>query len=197
MSICTFTASFTPNINLIRNRAVFLSPFIPFIVIFCHVIATSDQKDLSRLEDFISSLRPLCHFSQSVDRLHSLCSVLGTVARLYVEAKSRDQAGEDQSLASVGQEFDVYLSALGLAPGNLVPNGQTYFQNDVPSIQMSGPDPSPVGPGGSAPTLQPQPQGSMSMDEMWQAAQLGNWFSGNQHMLGLLEEDIFQSMPNA
>lgn len=36
----------------------------------------------------------------------------------------------------------------------------------------------------------------MSVAEMSQAAQLGNWFSGNQHMLGLLEEDIFQFMPN-
>ncbi|KAJ5995096.1 transcriptional regulator family: Fungal Specific TF [Penicillium waksmanii] len=177
--------------------AVFLSPFIPFIVIFCHVIATSDQKDLSRLEDFIASLRPLCRFSQSVDRLHGLCSVLGSVARLYIEAKSRDQAGEDQSLASVGQEFDAYLSALGLAPGNLAPSAQTYYQTDGTPMQMSGPDTSQQGLGLSTPAFQQQTEGSMSIAEMSQAAQLGNWFSSNQHMLGLLEEDIFQVMPNS
>ncbi|KAJ5099699.1 transcriptional regulator family: Fungal Specific TF [Penicillium argentinense] len=182
--------------------AVFLSPFVPFIVIFCHVIVTSDQKDLTRLEDFIASLRPLCPFSQSVDRLHSLCSVLGTVARLYVEAKSRTQTGEDQTLASVGEEFDVYLSALGLAPGNMapgnmVPNGQTYLQPDVPPMQMGVSEP-PLGtPGFSAPTPQPQPQEGMSMAEMSQATQLGNWFSGNQYMMGLLEEDMFHFNPNA
>ncbi|KAJ5742895.1 transcriptional regulator family: Fungal Specific TF [Penicillium manginii] len=176
--------------------AVFLAPFIPFIVIFCHVIATSDQKDLSRLEDFIASLRPLCRFSQSVDRLHGLCAVLGSVARLYVEAKSRDQAGEDQSLASVGQEFDAYLSALGLAPGNIVPSAQTYYQPDGTPMQMTGPDTSQQGLGLSTPAFQHQTEGSMSTAEMFQAAQLGNWFSSNQHMLGLLEEDIFQVMPN-
>ncbi|KAK5789366.1 hypothetical protein VI817_008490 [Penicillium citrinum] len=177
--------------------AIFLSPFIPFIVIFCHVIATSDQKDLSRLENFIASLRPLCHLSQSVDRLHSLCSVLGTVAQLYVEAKSRGQAGEDQSLASVGQEFDVYLSALGLAPGNQVPNGPVCYQTDIPPMQMNLADPSQQGLPFSTPALQPPAQGSMSLAEMTQAARLGNWFSGNQHMMGLLEEDIFQFMPNS
>ena len=160
------------------------------------MIATSDQKGLSLLESFIASLRPLCHLSQSVDRLHSLCSVLGTVARLYVEAKSRGQAGEDQSLASVGQEFDAYLSALGLAPGNQVPNGPVYYQTDISPMQMNIADPSQNGLAYSASTLQPQSQGTMSIAEMTQAARLGNWFSGNQHMMGLLEEDIFQFMPN-
>jgi len=126
-----------------------------------------------------------------------LCSVLGTVARLYVEAKSRGQAGEDQSLASVGQEFDVYLSALGLAPGNQVPNGPVYYQTDIPPMHMNLADPSQQSLPFTTSALQPQAQGSMSLAEMTQAARLGNWFSGNQHMMGLLEEDIFQFMPNS
>lgn len=178
------------------DRAVFFSPFVPFIVIFCHVIATSDSEDLTRLEDFIASLRPLCAFSQSIDRLHNLCSVLGTVAHLYVEAKSRSQAGEDQTLASVGQEFDTYLSALGLAPGSFMPTGQGYYHTDVPSMQTSMPDPSSQAFGFSAPVTQSQNQDPMSTMEMSQAAQLGNWFSGNQYMMGLLEEDMFQFNPN-
>ncbi|KAJ5461438.1 uncharacterized protein N7458_002990 [Penicillium daleae] len=179
--------------------AIFLSPFVPFIVIFCHVITTSDSQDLTRLEDFVASLRPLCRFSQSIDRLHNLCSVLGTVARLYVEAKSRKQAGEDQNMASVGQEFDAYLSALGLAPGNAVANNPWgAFQPDGSSMNTGVPDASLQtsefgGPSVSAPG---QTQGQdMSMAEMSQAAQLGNWFSGNQYMMGLLEEDMFQFNP--
>lgn len=183
-----------PKLNR-NDRAIFVSPFVPFIVIFCHVIATSDSEDLTRLEDFIASLRPLCAFSQSIDRLHSLCSVLGTVARLYVEAKSRSQAGEDQTLASVGQEFDVYLSALGLAPGNVMPNAQGYYQTDVPGMQTSIPDSSSQAFGFSAPVAQ-APNQDISTAEMSQAAQLGNWFSGNQYMMGLLEEDMFQFNPN-
>lgn len=71
--------------------------------------------------------------------------MLGSVARLYIEAKSRDQAGEDQSLASVGQEFDAYLSALGLAPGNLAPSAQAYYHADGTPMQMSGLDTSQIG----------------------------------------------------
>lgn len=167
-------------------------------MIFCHVIATSDNEDLSRLEDFIASLRPLCSFSQSVERLHSICSVLGTVARLYVEAKTRNKTGEDQSLTSVGHEFDAYLSALGLAPSNAVAGNQGYYQMDVPNMPVGMADFTTQMPGFAAPIAQPQSQDeeAMSVTGMSQAAQLSNWFSGNQHIMGLLEEDSLQFNPN-
>jgi hypothetical protein len=181
---------------LTLTRAIFLSPFVPFIVIFCHVVTTSDSKDLTRLEDFVASLLPLCRFSQSIDRLHNLCSVLSTVARLYVEAKSRKQAGEDQNMASVGQEFDAYLSALGLAPGNAIANNPWgALQPDGSAMTASMADPSlqASGFGNPAVPTQGQVQGQdISVVEMSQAAQLGSWFSGNQYMMGLLEEDMFQ-----
>ncbi|KAJ5134540.1 transcriptional regulator family: Fungal Specific TF [Penicillium atrosanguineum] len=135
------------------------------------------------------------HSSQSIDRLHNLTSVLGTVARLYVEAKSRSQAGEDQTLASVGQEFDVYLSALGLAPGNSMPNAQGYYQTDVPSMSTSFPQSSSQAFGFPAPVAPSQNQ-DVSAAEMSQAAQLSNWYSGNQYMMDLLEEDVFKFNPN-
>lgn len=185
--------------SLTFNRAILLSPFVPFIVIFCHVITTSDTKDLTRLEDFVASLLPLCRFSQSIDRLHSLCSVLGTVARLYVEAKSRQQAGGDQNMALVGQEFDTYLSALGLAPGNPIANNPWgALPPDGPAMTASIADPSLQASGFGNPAGLPQGQiqgQEMSVAEMSQAAQLGSWFSGNQYMMGLLEEDMFQFNP--
>lgn len=50
----------------------------------------------------------------------------------------------------------------------------------------------------AGPVIQPQGQNqeAMSEAEMMQAAQLGNWFSGNQYMMGLLEEDLVQFNPN-
>lgn len=180
--------------------AILVSPFVPFIVIFCHVIATSDTKDLILLQEFVASLRPLCVFSQSVDRLHNICSVLGTVARLYVETKSRGKASEDKDLVSVGQEFDTYLSALGFAPSNVTTSSPANFQADVPFLQITpvSSDNSLQGHEMSFPVSQPQShvQDSMSVAEMSQAAQLGNWFSGNQYMMGLMEEDMFQLNPN-
>lgn len=193
-----------------HNRAVLLSPFVPFIVIFCNVITTSNQADLTQLEDFIASLHPLCSYSPSIDRLHTLCSVLGTVARLYFEANTR-QTNEDLSLADVGQEFDVYLSALGLAPANAMSgsgvgsgsgnvqaetsnsNSQGYFQADIPSMHVSSAEVPQQSQQGHQSGFPYQNQGhEPASAEMAQAAQLGNWFWGNQYMMGLLEEDLSQ-----
>jgi hypothetical protein len=65
----------------------------------------------------------------------------------------------------VGQEFDTYLSALGLAPASGV-GGSRW--NTAPSDSLAE-----NGMAGGMPQTQ-----------------LGSWFSGNQHMMGLLEEDM-------
>ncbi|CAG8151121.1 unnamed protein product [Penicillium olsonii] len=159
--------------------AVLLSPFVPFIVIFCNVITTSNQEDLARLDEFVTSLVPLRSFSQSIDRLHTLCSVLATVARLYFEANTRPQTDAADSFIQVGQEFDTYLGALGL-PNNFTGNtqmGSGYLQPDAP-VHVSSEPASMLG----FPAESQDPG----------AAQLGNWFWGNQYMMGLLEEDISQ-----
>ncbi|KAJ5620793.1 transcriptional regulator family: Fungal Specific TF [Penicillium lagena] len=176
--------------------AIFHAPFVPFIVIFCHVVATSHSSDLTRLEDFVASLRPLCSFSEAIDQLHRLCQILSTVARLYLEAKAQSQAGEDESLASVGHEFDLYLGALGLAP---VSSSMTAPQGPLPP-----PDIGSIS-GVTEAQLQQQEAGlavaenqdSSVAAEMSQTAQLGNWFWGNQYMMGLLEEDLSLFDPSA
>lgn len=147
-------------------------------MIFCNVITTSNREDLARLEEFIASLQPLSSFSQSIDRLHTLCSVLGTVARLYFEANTRPQT-DAESFVQVGQEFDAYLGALGL-PNNSMGNNPMGFQ---PGAPVHASDPAQPVPGFPA---ESQDSG---------AAQLGNWFWGNQYMMGLLEEDLSQFNP--
>ncbi|KOS37941.1 hypothetical protein ACN38_g11255 [Penicillium nordicum] len=181
---------------------VLISPFVPFIVIFCNVITTSNGDDLALLEEFIASLQPLTTFSQSIERLHTLCSVLGTVARLYFEANTRTQAAADQeNLIEVGQEFDVYLSALGLAPpthmnplnsdNSQMVNSQGYSQAENPAMHISSAELSQHVGGFSAPVDSTQATGQ----DLGTAAQLGNWFWGNQYMMGLLEEDLSQFNP--
>ncbi|KAJ5350973.1 transcriptional regulator family: Fungal Specific TF [Penicillium brevicompactum] len=158
--------------------AILLSPFVPFIVIFCNVITTSNREDLARLEEFIASLQPLSSFSQSIDRLHTLCSILGTVARLYFEANTRPET-DAENFVQVGQEFDAYLGALGL-PNNSMGSNPVGLQ---PGAPVHTPDPAQPVPGFPA---ESQDSG---------AAQLGNWFWGNQYMMGLLEEDLSQFNP--
>lgn len=83
-------------------------------MLFCHVIESSSPEDMDRLRAFVESLVPACPLSEQVERLHRLCHVLYTVATLYVEAKSQQQF--DQSFVPISNEFDMYLSALGLIP---------------------------------------------------------------------------------
>ncbi|KAF7594035.1 hypothetical protein BBP40_010313 [Aspergillus hancockii] len=155
---------------------ILYSPFVPFIVLFCHVIESSSHSDLERLEEFVKSLQPNCSLSEAIAKMHRLCQVLSNVARLYVEAKSSTQTRENEALASVGQEFDTYLTALGLAPA----------QAEYGDVRWNGPVAMP------APMIGDVKEGLEGQGPQTGMPQttLGNWYSGNQHMMGLLEEDL-------
>ncbi|RYC54313.1 hypothetical protein CHU98_g11896 [Xylaria longipes] len=140
---------------------ILYAPFIPFIVIFCLVIETSDAADLARLHAFVTSLETACEVSSSVRKLHQLCHVLYTVAALYVEAKAAQPVGG-------GSEFDVYLSQLGFMPVDEAAGGMTGMPPGVVGLGEDG-----------------RAEG-MAM----QASSLEDWFSGKNYMMGLLEEDL-------
>lgn len=142
---------------------ILFAPFVPFIVLFCHTIEVSSRTDLHRLEEFVTSLEPNRGSSEAIDKMHRLCQVLSSVAGLYLEAKAQARTLESDAMASVGQEFDTYLSALGLAP--------------APMEDGEGAGQMPEASASSLPNTVPP-------------STLGNWYSGNQHMVGLLEEDL-------
>lgn len=96
------------------RRTILYAPFTPFTILFCHVIETSDTKDLERLGQFAASLQPVSSLSPAIDRFQHLCKVLHQIATLYVEAKS--QAQQDHGMVVVGNDFDVYFSQLGFIP---------------------------------------------------------------------------------
>lgn len=151
---------------------ILYAPFVPFIVIFCHVIETSDKEDLRRLEEFVTSLQVSRAVSGAVDKLHRLCRIMCDVAALYVEAKEAENRAADANMTPLGNDFNMYLSQLGFMPPA------------QPSFDAGG------GGGGDA--------GDMDSDVLnasYQAAQLGDWFEGGRHMMGLLEEDLSQFQP--
>lgn len=135
-------------------------------MIFCLVIETSSADDLQRLADFVQSLEAAVDLSHSISKLHQLCQVLYNVAQLYIEAKAQQPV--DQDMVPVGNEFNMYLSQLGFMP---VDESMANF--DV---------------GGDG--LDDQAR------SMAQTTQLGDWFSGNNYMMGLLEEDLSGISPS-
>lgn len=90
---------------------------MPFIVIFCNVIETSNPDDMRILGEFSESLKPICDTSEAVQKLHDLCQVLYNVAVIYVEAKAQNPQDHD---VPVENGFGAYL---GIARGALQVDG--------------------------------------------------------------------------
>ncbi|CRG84816.1 putative transcriptional regulatory protein PB24D3,01 [Talaromyces islandicus] len=144
---------------------ILFTPFTPFIVLFCHVIETSNMDDLQRLAQFVASLQPALKMSQPVEKLHRLCQVLHQVAALYVEARAKAQDDQDQGMMSmIGNDFDMYLSQLGLVPRQTC-NGSINTSGISADFDMEG--------------------------VVVESTQLAGWFSGNSHVMGLMEEEDF------
>ena len=101
------------------------------------------------------------------------------IAGAAAATDSGNVTGSGEIPASVGMEFDSYFSALGLAPpaalssmGDSGAGGSSGW--NMPSL-------------GSESDMNPETTAQTGMSP---ATQLGNWFSGNQYMMGLLEEDL-------
>jgi hypothetical protein len=124
------------------------------------VIETSSQEDLGILAQFVESLRSARDASETVEKLYRLCQVMYETAALYVEAKAKQQ--QDGNMAPIGDEFQMYLSQLGLMP--------------VDDQPMAAPD-----------ATQPA-----QMNAQMVQAQVADWFLSSQKMFGLLDEDLPQ-----
>ncbi|RKU42005.1 hypothetical protein DL546_003986 [Coniochaeta pulveracea] len=143
---------------------ILYAPFVPFVVLFCHVIATSNQDDLKRLGNFVAGLEPTRSASRAIDKLYRLCRIMYDVATMYVEAKEREKTTLDADMVPVENDFNLYLSQLGLIPPH------------VPGWN----------PGIGTGSL----EGGGMTEASYQATQLGDWFEGNSYMMGLMEEDL-------
>ncbi|KAI6089712.1 hypothetical protein F4821DRAFT_275751 [Hypoxylon rubiginosum] len=156
----------------LATAAILFSPFIPFIVLFCHAIENCHSGDLQRVEKFKTSLEPFRSVSEPVDRLYRLCEVLYNVAVLYFEAKQNQQdaaSGELQQHhhghghGTVGNELEMYLNQAGLLP-----------MDDAALRAM--------GLGFQSAAYEP---GSPGVDA--QASQAANWYFGYMNMVGWSE----------
>lgn len=203
---CVKVPQSIPNYQLMYlSRSILQAPFTPFIVIFCYAISTCSHSDLASLSDFVFSLESCRTVSEGADKLYKLCHLFLQVAKLYVEAKTKEAAsehatpstnrsnpahsgarngsgnyyvtedGQQLDLDGVNQ-FDPYLSALGLVPNAAWPMATlTPIQPGLESFHQ------PQGMEGG---------GGVSGNQN----SVQDWFSGSRYIMGLLEEDI--NMPD-
>lgn len=121
------------------------------------------------MSEFVDSLSPVCSISEAIDKLHRVCQVLYNVAQLYVEAKS--QQLQDQDMTMVGNDFDMYLSQLGFISGAGVHDGNS-------------------GGGGVNSSYGGNGNSNNNNNNF-----VGNWFSGNRTIMGLVEADLSEFEP--
>ncbi|KAF5689906.1 fungal specific transcription factor factor domain-containing protein [Fusarium circinatum] len=104
--------SATPYLATYIHWTLLFSPFIPFIVIFCHVIETQDEADLNRLQDFVTSIESASSISEPAAKIQRLFQVLYKIAMAYLKFRHSTSLVDGCQDSS---KIDGYLDALGFS----------------------------------------------------------------------------------
>jgi Fungal specific transcription factor domain len=88
---CLFPPLYQRHALTQNSRVLINCPFTPFMVLFCHAIASANLDDLKCLGDFVSSLQSSGETVEAAEKLWRLCHVFHRVAELYIEAKITQQ----------------------------------------------------------------------------------------------------------
>ncbi|KAL0779004.1 hypothetical protein CaCOL14_003488 [Colletotrichum acutatum] len=185
------------------NWALLSSPFIPFIVLFCHVIETCNESDLRLLAALVDTLRSTVadSFTIGVKKEVRMFTTLYDVACSYVKLRSDEDSSQ---LAEVqfknGWEFadenvnpPVLQPSICLASPGAASDQQTLGQTSNTSNMR------PFGDvlNDHEPANQEWTSGSLSRPENYlgevddYGSQLGNWLYMNNQMIRALENNYF------
>jgi hypothetical protein len=192
-------------INLTKKcRTITQSPFIPFIILFCHIIETCEASDLEHIRGLVETLE-----STSSSQSHSTCGkqrrlfrALYDVAAKYVDVKLR--AGEGQRGVSWSMAQQRYVDAFASATSNglgigtlefgaiLGDSGASNIAN-APNHILSHVEANGDGVGlmdglVRPPALQNAAFGDVDMDMDLSRDQLWDWFNKNQSFMRMLED---------
>lgn len=178
------------------------SPFIPFIVLFCEIVETSESSDLGCLGALVETLQsastsvhyPIC------GKQFRLFKALYDVAVKYVEVKASrtdDQVPDCTVLDYSGELSTREPAGLPQTLSVSLPDSAGGFQSStmpVGSIASTGTKEAQLLGGfpGYGSRVGPQTQnagfGYTGFEMNPTGAELGNWFSRNQEMLIMMED---------
>lgn len=158
------------------------SPFIPFIVVFCHIIETGNRKDLDLLASVIETLESATHSipSSGVRKEYRLFKALYDAACSYIEARLSTVDFRIPSVANASSSSAI------LSPAHQQPVTLTPLSN-LQSSQMN-----------TRISLDEAAQWTLDSFEMpnevevdQYGAQLGNWLHMNNQITKALEDSYF------
>ncbi|THV74522.1 fungal-specific transcription factor domain-containing protein [Aureobasidium pullulans] len=119
------------------------APFVPFIVVFCHVMETRDHADLARLEAFVNSIHAATTVSEPAAKMHRLFQVLHNIATRYLELGGM---GYNHGKQSSVPSMDTQLAALGFPHAEHweMNNAPTDFDFGIDGLQQHNQQPQPL-----------------------------------------------------
>ncbi|KAG2027526.1 hypothetical protein GB937_001272 [Aspergillus fischeri] len=162
--------------------ALLHSPFVPFIVIFCHIIETCDKNDLGLLESVIKTLQSATDSvpSSGVRKEYHLFKALYDAACSYIEARL-SKANIGFRLWANTSSSAALLSPAHQQPVILTPMSNLQSSQTTARMSLDGTD-----------EWMPQSfetPGGAEVDQY--GAQLGNWLHMNDQMTRALEDSYF------
>ncbi|KAK1143954.1 hypothetical protein N8T08_005863 [Aspergillus melleus] len=196
-------------IELYITCSLLESPFLPFIVLFCHVIETSSPTDLHRLSTVIQTLQSTSPsaFHRACSKQFRLFSALYHVARKYVEVKASQPSRWMVNRVDFNFGGDVRVERMmsGAADTSISGSGPSATQFPFLGSESSM-DRMPRGAGVGMSVsemenrlagvgdpvredqmqMQVQMQPNLEVDSI--GTELGDWFYENQQMLKFLDD---------
>ncbi|KAH6972727.1 hypothetical protein BKA56DRAFT_493048 [Ilyonectria sp. MPI-CAGE-AT-0026] len=162
------------------------APFTPFIVLFCQVIETRDQRDLTSLYNFVNSTESAPMVSDAAAKMHRLFQVLYAVAFRFVEFRNSTPPANQ---SWVNAECNPCINTLGIVS---MDPGQRQQQQMAPVGDNQGLPVFGYPPGQSEVLDAIYGQGGAnSMMWMNNTEQLEDWFNSNQQILEMVEVPDF------
>ncbi|CAI7606589.1 unnamed protein product [Penicillium viridicatum] len=208
-TMLTDAALWSPSLDFWVNEVILLAPFMPFLVLFCNVIETSNSSDLDQLQQLVVSLQSMAQsprYSACSKQLRIL-KALYDVAAKYVEAKAKGQSGEMISDPFTDLNMDTYLNGNTVWFGADSDSPELFTAPDIWSLheaqtpaaassagitedrgQQVMNQASSFQPRATMLAMQQQIPDDFTMELDTPGVQLGSWFHQSHQMMRLLDD---------
>ncbi|KAF4456250.1 hypothetical protein FALBO_15454 [Fusarium albosuccineum] len=176
-------------VEFLVNAALLLSPFIPFSILFCNIVETSDSSDLQHLGRFVEALKSLSavpRYARACGRQLPIFKALYEVAAKYVEAKGKAwQSGPSINGGLAGQAIEASLDNENVRRAH--PVGSSRKSDGPVATSVEAETQQIVANNASRNnTNEMKPDFGMEVD--LSSAEIGDWFYHSQQMMRLLAD---------
>ncbi|KAK1705720.1 hypothetical protein BDP67DRAFT_530810 [Colletotrichum lupini] len=89
-------------VNLYLHWRLLQTPFIPLLVVFCHIVETQDSSDAQRLKCFADSLEQGADLSPSAKDFYDITRQLYMIAEKHIQTSSEQDWASVPSLSTLG-----------------------------------------------------------------------------------------------